>query len=338
MYHNASRGGLNHGHRPHVQKLMTFSCEVLELCKQRDRQTLHNDVLYTNILSTSVLALQLWQQYICLSRLVLPPGESDWVHSTGQTDCWIDKSVMNVASAINADNHTCIQQTTLMLTLKRRTLLWICCTMSSATNSQETDPLEFKHKLFGVVKYHHLSYLKLSTLSKTVVHKATCRHSSLCICSSHFHSFCPCGLPALQAICVHQASVSTQVCLTVFAMGQHYYRVLLKNTPLQKSPSFHNTEATIGPIVLHYNVCVYGWCIVWEPCTVFSNAPRLILASFAVQSHAGCPCHGRLDCTGTPVKQAGSRPATQRTAHSLQPAWFGKSVSTSGADSDQMAL
>jgi len=51
----------------------------------------------------------------------------------------------------------------------------------------------------------------------------------------------------------------------------------------------YNAEATIGPIAQPYNVCVYGWCVVWEPCTVFGIAPSLILDSFLCAKSRGLP-------------------------------------------------
>jgi len=64
------------------------------------------------------------------------------------------------------------------------------------------------------------------------------------------------------------------------------------------------------------SVCVCAWCVVESPVLYLVNAPSLILASFLCTKPRGCSCPGRPDCAGTPIKRAGSRPATQRTAHS----------------------
>jgi len=81
----------------------------------------------------------------------------------------------------------------------------------------------------------------------------------------------------------------------------------------------HNAEATNGPIAQPYEcLCVCVMCSSRKPCTVFSNAPSLILASFLCAKSRGCPCPGMPDRAGTPIRRAGPAagqpPSTQHTA------------------------
>ena len=50
-------------------------------------------------------------------------------------------------------------------------------------------------------------------------------------------------------------------------------------------------------------------CVVESLVLYLVNGPSLTLASFLCTKSRSCPCPGRPDCAGTPVKQAGSRPA-----------------------------
>jgi len=105
-------------------------------------------------------------------------------------------------------------------------------------------------------------------------------------------------------------------CLSVCSASCSCVLILSLSLSLGWAYLSHSAEATYWAHGATLSVCVCAWCVVESFVLYLVNAPSLILASFLCTKSCGCPCPGRPGCAGTPIKRAGSRPATQRTAHS----------------------